>query len=86
MWRDGVHRPQAPRWLSGFSYFQKKGTCWSTFPPRTKVVKWLSECRSSRSGKKCSESLTMVIIRMRERADTDVPGEEHLEAGINKSD
>lgn len=28
----------------------------------------------------------MLIIRMKERADTDVSGEEHLEAGINKSD
>lgn len=28
----------------------------------------------------------MIIIRMKERADTDVSGEEHLEAGINKSD
>lgn len=27
----------------------------------------------------------MVIIRMKEIADTDVSGEEHLEAGINKS-
>lgn len=65
---------------------KKKGACWFTFTPRTKVVKRLPECRSRRSGKKCSESLTMIIIRMRERADTDVPGEEHLEAGINKTD
>lgn len=64
---------------------KKKGRCWFTFTPRTKVVKWLPECRSSRSGeKKASESLKVIIIRMRERTDTDVPGEEYLQAGINK--
>lgn len=28
----------------------------------------------------------MMTIRMRERTAVDVPGEEHLEAGINKTD
>lgn len=85
---DDRRRPQMWRDLSGFAYLQKngggKGTRWFTFTSRTKAVTWLPECRSSRSGRKCSRM--MIIIRMRERADTRVPGEEHLEAGINKTD